>query len=340
MLGRLLGAAFEAFGPRIAKESVEYGVTKGVTGALGRRVANFTAGEAGQRLASRAVGQRVASRLAEPGGQKLVKYLSSREMSSAVRGTGDFAPTPKTKIVNAGTGNSNVPKSVNDPSQMNLFSADDPVVKQYQANRVAARRGGQRKGGGGATGFMGTGKGWWEQNDQVTQQGAFNPSSVTTLGKFDAARGPSKWAHPLGKGLATRNVARAAGFVEGYRSVDGNPEPTEPTAPSAPSSTPTSRAKFSTSYGGIEDAEVIQPEIGPGRRSSFYMGTSGDSGEGELGTGVPVNRGPSPVSSGGEAQAMPALEPGGRSSSFYSQTMMQPPKVKVRSTIGGRGPGR
>ena len=230
-IGAVLGAAFHAFAPRLAPAIAKEGITSALSrkGAsmVANRLTSYTATASGQRLVARAAGTRFATRLAEhEGTQKLAKYAVKKEVNQRVQGEGQYAPVAPQKVVNINAGTSTVPRSVNDPSTMNVTGANDPVIQQQAQERAARQQGGRNIGrrGSAASGWGGTGRGWWEQNSQITQADAFNPSSVTTLGKFDVARGPTSWAHSLGKGLGRNTVARAAGFREGYKAVS-NEEP-------------------------------------------------------------------------------------------------------------------
>ena len=293
-LGTLLGAAFEAFGPRLlrqgAKEGIESGLSRKAAGLVANRITNYTSTKAGQRLVARAAGQRFATRLAEhEGTQTAARWAIKKSTNQRIQGEGDFAPAEKPKIVHAAA-ESTVPKSVNDPSQMNIVqSQTDPVVQQYRTNNRLASGGqprnqrelqmqqaAQRRRGSPATGYMGTGKGWWEQNDQVTQKGAF-AGDVSQLGDFSVARGPTKWAHPLGKGLATGTVARGVGFLEGYKSVSNAPEPAYDAVNSA--GVPSRNAELTEPSSHL--SALYQPQSTeqstpvPGRQESFSAGSTG-----------------------------------------------------------------
>lgn len=328
-IGAVLGAAFEAFGPRLlrqgVKEGVESSLSRKAAGMVANRITKYTATSSGQRLVARAAGQRFATRLAEhEGTQRLAKYAIKKDVNQRVQGEGQYGPKQAQKVVNINAGTSTVPRSVNDPSTMNVANAYDPVVQQYaEQQRLARQQGGGRvrQRGSGPTGWAGTGKGWWEQNEQITQKAAFSPSSVTTLGDFSAARGPTRWAHSLGKGLGRNTVARGVGFVEGLRSVEAEEEapngryglknpgggtnvpgqaPAGGTAGTAGQTAPTvnfSTAPFSTGSGGVQDADVQEHHLtdvrqyGRGGAADLPSSTGGsNSGMGASGVGSPQPR--------------------------------------------------
>ena len=184
-IGAVLGAAFHAFAPRLAPAIAKEGITSALSrkGAsmVANRLTSYTATESGKRLVARGAGQRFATRLAEhEGTQRAARYVVKKDVNQRVQGEGQYGPKAQAKVVDVNAGSSTVPRSVSDPSVMNLVSnPSDPVVGLAKENeRYAREQGGRNMGrrrGSGATGWGGTGKGWWEQNEQITQRAAFDP---------------------------------------------------------------------------------------------------------------------------------------------------------------------
>ena len=205
-LGLLLGMAARYAAPKIAGEAAASGASHLVGKYAANRLANFAAGSAGQRMIGQALGTRAAKIAASETGQKVGKYLVTKEIRSGLQGEGRFAEQPKTKIVS--------PNRDYDASNQNLVAGNN--INQAQM----PGQGGRQNAGKQGSGWMGSGKGWWEQNEQVSQKAALRSDAVVNLGDFSAARGPATWGM-VGGGLARKTGSLAIGAVEGFRATRG-----------------------------------------------------------------------------------------------------------------------
>ena len=270
--GALLGLGLKYAAPKLIGEAISSGVATVGSKYVAGRAMNFAAGAAGQRVLAKTVGTKMAARIASPTGQKLGNYVVRHDISNRVQGEGNFAPpknitNPKpvasTKdnidpyghtLKPASGPTVSVPGPGRTPSGPSVNVGDRPptgreLAQQFQQRRQARKA--QRGQGGEATGWLGTGKGWWQQNEQVNFGQAFG--DPTKMGSFDVARGPTRAALPLpgrklGQGLKQGIREGVAAHRAGVETPEFDTDmigkqigvPSMPTTPTAPSVKPPS----------------------------------------------------------------------------------------------------
>ena len=309
-----LGVGAKMFGKQIAQEAVESGVSSAIGRGVSGRVMNFAAGRAGQQAITKVAGARAASAVTTPIGQKIGTRLITKDVGNRIQAEGQFANATK-EVKGA-------PKVVTQPAPIdpnNMINppqtaptvsiADKPpdpgkwgtgptadIGDRPKTGREMARdwqqaRQGRRKqpSTGGGSGWQGTGKGWWQQNEQVSGAGA--TASPVQLGDYSVERGPARWA--MRKPGVTAYNQLKAGTAKGARDAlhpAPKPEldptmigrqigvPSMPTTPTAkmpkPSNAPAPQVSFpSTVIPPIPTSGGLK-NLKPGTRvGSFQVGT-------------------------------------------------------------------
>ena len=215
-----IGVGAKVFGRQLATEAVQSSVSTAIGKAVSGRVMNFAAGRAGQEALTKVGGNKVAQLATTRAGQSLGKRLVTRDISSRIQGEGQFGPNTK-EVKGA-------PRMVTQPAPLDpnnmminppqtaptVSIADKPpdpgkwgtgdsvdvndrpkTGREMARDWQQARQGRKKQPYTGGAGWMGTGKGWWQQNEQVSGAGA-NRAIKEGVGDFSVAQGPSKWAMP------------------------------------------------------------------------------------------------------------------------------------------------
>ena len=258
-----LGIGAKMFGKQIATEAIESGVSTAAGRVIGGRIMNFAAGS--QVALGRAVGPKAAGAITSPVGRKLGTRMITKDVGNRLQGEGQFGPntydvkgppqmvstkstTPSSDLLNPSSAPTTTPLST--PSGPSVNVADKPVPpgttpgtwesgeavdvndrprtgREYARDWQRARQGRKKQGSGTeGSGWMGTGKGWWQQNEQVSGAQAF--SDPTKLGDFSVARGPAKYAMPK-PGYQGYQALKAGGrgVRKGIRDARAEPEAAE-----------------------------------------------------------------------------------------------------------------
>lgn len=192
IIGMVAKEAFEAAAPRIAAVGAEYAGTS----AIGRAAGKAATSELGQRVLSR-VSPRAATWAAGESGQKWIPRLATREASRTVNNAQSSGTRTVTNVSN--------PDWDRDTTNTNLASGGNLNQSQMLAARTRPAN----------HGFGGTGKGWWNLNEQTSQtQGV--TSDWRTIGDYGVARGPAHGVLPGGSTLR-RGVAGAQSMLGSMR---------------------------------------------------------------------------------------------------------------------------
>lgn len=284
----LLSLGLGMVAPRIGREIIEQGASRVIARQASNRLMGFAAGKAGQELIGRAAGSRVASALASPRGQLIGGYVAKSKIGHTLRGSGGYGSGgTKTNIVNPNTST---------PTYGNL--AQPTAGNAFLSNTTPRTQRGSGISSGGPAGFGGTGKGWFQLNDQVSGAGA--ERDPTKMSDFSVGRGPSRYSM-IGAGLGTRALA---GIGAGVRD--------------AMAAGPPDRVKYGPRGESPEAPKVSFPTTGK-------VGTNPEA-VGELGPGPsPVRRAKVvPNRSGPETQRNSRVTPPGGDSSTGAEVETVP----------------
>jgi hypothetical protein len=171
---------------KLAPRLLESGAERIATSAVGRAAGRAVSSEVGQRVIGRVAGSRAAEFAGSESGQKWAGRIASREAKKIVQG--DQTPRPQTVYSN--------PDWERDSTNANLLG----TTAINHAQLAMARRSTHY-------GFGGTGKGWWNLNEQ-TSMAQGTSADWRQIGDYGVTRGPAINALP-GRGLASS--AGAAG---------------------------------------------------------------------------------------------------------------------------------
>lgn len=170
----------------------EFGAARAAGSAAGRVASRAVASDVGQRVIGRVAGSRAAQFAASEAGQKWAGRIGAHEAKKIIRGDN----TPKTQTVYTN------PDWERDTMNANITHAAPLNHAQWEMARRSTHYG-----------FGGTGKGWWNLNEQTTMSQGVK-SDWRQIGDYGVTRGPAINALP-GRGLTSTAGQGAANVGRG-----------------------------------------------------------------------------------------------------------------------------